>query len=256
MNESGALQGLSVLVTRPTHQAEPFCRLLASAGGRPLRFPVIEISPVTLDPLQLQELQQPCDLLVFISVNAVTHGLPQLASCLAQQPRIAAIGSKTAKALSTAGLKVDILPAGGSSSEALLAHPAMQSLQGRRVVVVRGGQGREILLQTLRERGATVLPLNVYQRQRPEPVTDLNRLLTQADAVAITSNEGLENLLAMADATARQRIQALPLLAGSRRVLELATELELPVRGILADSPADEAMLTALLEWVQSGDQK
>ena len=37
------LHGLSILVTRPAHQADALCELIETAHGRPIRFPAMEI---------------------------------------------------------------------------------------------------------------------------------------------------------------------------------------------------------------------
>ncbi len=114
-------------------------------------------------------LQEPADLYVFISPNAVTfagrllegHSLPDGA-------RLAAVGSGTAQALQQAGFKVDLLPDARFDSEGLLALPELSRLAGRRVVIVRGEGGRPLLGDELRARGADVVYAEVYRRSRPE----------------------------------------------------------------------------------------
>ena len=74
------LGGLSVLVTRPMHQADKLCALIEAAHGRPIRFPALEIvGPVdkttTRDALLAA---RRCDLLIFVSTNAVDYAYPLL----------------------------------------------------------------------------------------------------------------------------------------------------------------------------------
>jgi uroporphyrinogen-III synthase len=64
--------------------------------------------------------------------------------------------------LSTAGLTT----AGGFDSESLLLHPALTHCAGRRVLLVKGAHGRELLEQQLALRGAKVSVAEVYRRER------------------------------------------------------------------------------------------
>src|SRR4029453_13889613 len=78
------------------------------------------------------------DVAVFVSPNAVVHGVSLGAGAAPSGLRIAAIGPSTARALEDAGLTVSIRPRAGYTSEALLAEPELQSLGGRPVPLVRG----------------------------------------------------------------------------------------------------------------------
>jgi uroporphyrinogen-III synthase len=73
----GALGGRGILVTRPAHQAEPLCGLIEAAGGRALRFPVMEIRPAADQPAVQADLARLAgyDLAIFVSANAVQYTL-------------------------------------------------------------------------------------------------------------------------------------------------------------------------------------
>lgn len=255
MTEAGRLAGLSVLVTRPTHQADHFCRLIEAAGGKALRFPTIEIITTEIPLQQKQALQEKgaCDCIIFISPNAVNSGFQRLSQYLTENTRIAAIGQATTAALEALGQAVDIIP-DRANSESLLDHPALEDVKDRHIVIVRGGRGRELLQTTLTDRGALITVLDVYQRVLPHSTEDLAGLLSQTDVIAVTSNEGLQNLFTMADSSTRHQLLQTALLAGSPRVLVLASKLGFKTTGIQASSPADQAMLEALLMSVQSGE--
>ena len=168
---SRPLAGIRVLVTRPAHQAEPFCRRLEDAGAHVTRFPVIEIQPLD-DPgasPAITGLLADASLAIFISRNAVEHGIKPLLAADRWPPQITvgAVGRSTGKALADLGHPPDLVPATGFNSEALLALPQLQRLQGSRVVIFRGEGGRETLAQALRARGATVSYAEVYRRVMP-----------------------------------------------------------------------------------------
>ena len=84
------LTGVSVLVTRASHQAENLCRLIAVAGGEPVRFPVTEITSLPLgDAAVAAALEQvpAVDIVIFVSpqCGAICLGLaraPRLATTL------------------------------------------------------------------------------------------------------------------------------------------------------------------------------
>lgn len=75
----------------------------------------------------------------------------------------------------------------------------LASFAGKRVLLVRGDGGRELLADTLREHGADVEPVAAYQRGMPTPdpaaLTRIRRWLAADDAVwVITSSEAVRNL--------------------------------------------------------------
>lgn len=244
-----ALNGTRVLVTRPEHQAENLCRLIEEQGGIAVRLPTLAIVECD-DLLAIQKTLAHLDSfqwLIFISANAVNFALkandgkiPQLKTL-----HIAAIGKATANTLAMSGINVDLTPEPPYNSEALLATPAMQSMQGQRVLIIRGEGGREELANSLRNRGADVDYLNVYKRIIPS-VDNANviALLEQhrLDIITVTSAEVLQNLLIMLDATHHRQLFSLPLVVVSDRIKQLATALGFK-RIAVASSPSDEAIL-------------
>lgn len=243
------LNGARVLVTRPAHQAENLCRLIEEQGGIAVRFPTLAIADCD-NRLAIQKTLSGLDLfqwLIFISSNAVNFALKANDGKIPQfkARHIAAIGKATANALATAGIPVDLIPEQPYNSEALLAAPAMQTVQGQRILIVRGEGGRDELADTLRERGADVQYLNVYKRIIPS--TNNAHVIAlleqrQLDVITATSGEVLQNLLIMLDVAHHQPLFSLPLIVVSDRIKQLATELGFK-RIAVADSPSDEAIL-------------
>ena len=138
---------LRVLVTRPAGQAAGLCRLAEEAGFEAVQLAAIEIrEPADLEALRaLVGMLHTYDLAVFISVNAVTHGLDYI---LARRDwpthlKIATVGASSAAALREYGLAPDLVPAHRFNSEALLAMDELHDMHGKRVVILRGNGGRE-----------------------------------------------------------------------------------------------------------------
>lgn len=241
------LMGVKVLVTRPAHQSDHLCHLIEQAGGQPLRFPVIEVAEVedNTELLDCIEHLDEFDMAIFISVNAVDKALPTLIkrSDILNHMQIAAVGKRTAETIEKWGFSV-LYPDPPFNSESLLKMPELQSIEDKNIVIFRGEGGREILADGLRQRGATVEYVNVYQRIQPaapqyppEPV----------DVITITSGEGLQNLFAM---LAKQEwLVHTPLIVISSRMVTQARQLGIKAPLFVANSASDEGLLTALLGW-------
>lgn len=246
------LGGLSVLVTRPAHQSEGLCDLIQAAHGRPVRFPAIEILGPADKTAARTELQaaRHADLLIFISANAVQYAFPMLPEQLPLDIDIAAVGGATARSLDDCGLPPTLVPE-RMDSEGLLALPALQSVQGRSIYILRGNGGRELLADTLRERGAEVHQVEVYRRtlpQRQAAATNLVRGWQQLVQVVIaTSNAILDNLYTLLGDEGAGLLNSTPLIVVSQRMAEHAIALGCGNVHV-ASSAQDADLLTALCE--------
>jgi len=253
MTARGELHGLRVLVTRPAGQAERLCKLIDAAGGEAFCLPAIDI----LDPVDSYHLESVVaalasyDLAVFISVNAVTRGL-DLITRHGEWPvnvRVATVGARSAEALTPYGLEADLVPAHRFSSEALLALDELQDMRRKRVVIFRGNGGRELLHDTLVERGAEVDYAEVYRRACP--VVDPREIMPYwqpgaLDIITITSNETLQNLFDMAGVEAQPLMCKIPLLVVGERQVALAGQLGFTNKPLVAEHASDLAILEAL----------
>ena len=250
------LGGLRVVVTRPARQAAALADRIRQAGGRPLLFPLLAITgpadPEALRPL-LERLPD-TDLLIFVSPNAVRYGLEQLAAYggLPVNSRLACVGQGTARALEQlAGRAPDLLPAAGDDSEALLALPTLQQVDGLQVAIFRGQGGREQLAETLRARGAQVGYAEVYRRVRPDndPEQLLGPLRQGAiDIISVTSGEALDNLIEFG-APELETLQRTPLVVFHQRIADAARRRGFhgPLR--ICDQPGDDGLLETLRRW-------
>ena len=149
------------MITRPAHQAGKLAKGIKSAGGKTFLFPTLEIIPSTLsaeDKHNIQNINQ-FDIIIFISPNAVEHGLTQI-QAIAHMPDnilLATIGQGSAKSLKHfLGKQPDICPEENFNSEGLLATSAMKNIANKRILIIRGNAGREHLKETLLQRGAIV----------------------------------------------------------------------------------------------------
>jgi uroporphyrinogen-III synthase len=249
MNQA-ALTGRNIVITRPLGQANRLSSLIQEAGGNVHLFALLEIVPLTdyqkFDE-KITQLNQ-VDWAIFISSNAVQNSLPRVIEKLGTVPgklKFAAIGPKTAADLAEFGIQNTLTPQDRFDSEALLALPEMQQVKNQKVLIFRGIGGREVLAETLKQRGAIVEFAESYQRINPQK--DLNTLeeLTKQhklDAIVVTSSEAMRYLLDMGkDATWLKNIK---LCVNHARIAEEADALGF--RAFVAETSGDEAMLNCL----------
>lgn len=243
------LQDVGVLVTRPRIQAAELVDAIEARGGNAYCFPVIEIAP--FDELDIQtsvaHLGKP-DIVVFVSRNAVEHGIR-----FTGDAEIAVIGPATARAVIAAGRVVDIQPAEGYDSEHLLAEERLQNVAGQRVRIIRGNQGRELLADELKQRGAIVEYLSVYERRLPEVgpdmLADLERQWRQGriNVVTAMSIQSLGNLVDLLPDWCAAQLESTPLVTPAGRVIKEALERYPASRPILAAGPGAEDMVQAII---------
>jgi len=250
---SRPLRGKTIVVTRPRAQAAALAGLIAAQGGVPVILPLLEIDPAD-DPRPLQAAIAQLEryaLAIFISPNAVDFSLPAV---LAVRPwpsglQAAVIGQSSVAALAAHGIREVIAPRQRFDSEALLELPELQAerIGGRRVVIFRGNGGRELLADTLRERGAEVDYVTCYQRSAPaDGAGQLSTLwaANQLDALTVSSSEALRNLVDLLDAAGRARLHTTPVFVPHQRIAEVARELGL--RQVILTGPADAGIIAGL----------
>jgi uroporphyrinogen-III synthase len=248
---SGALSGVGVVVTRPARQAVALTREIATLGGRPLVFPAIVILPPA-DEAPMREVQRNLaryDIAIFISANAVEYGVGDPAAWPAQLLPLAP-GPGTAAALAAVGIGHARMPETTMDSEGLLALPELVNVAGKRVVIFRGTNGRELLRTALEARGADVVQIDCYRRARP--AADPAGLIEawrdkRIDAVTITSSEGLDNLWAIFDAEARAYLSATPVFVPHPAIARHAGSIGL--RTVIITPPVDAGLIASLLEY-------
>ncbi len=247
------LAGLGIAITRPPEQGHKLSAAITAAGGQVISFPLLDI--VGLEDLStFDRVIRPLDQfhwVIFISSNAVQYGMPGLQQAgIPSTLQFAAIGPVTASALQTLGVQQVLTPAERFDSESLLALPQLQSMQGQRVLIIRGVGGREVLAETLSQRGAEVVFGECYRRVNPQTsdhMLDMAYQAGQLHGVVITSSEALRFLLDLAGQSGW--LKTVPLFVNHARIAEQAAAHGLVV--FSADQPGDVAMLDLLQAHLQ-----
>lgn len=181
---SKPLCGVTVLVTRPEHQADALKKPLEELGAEVRVQPAIEIvAPHDWRGVDdVIDRLADFDWLVFSSTNGVRFFLDRLRqlaadgnSCLDSFTKlsIAVVGSGTAEELKKYNLRADLVPA-EFRAEALADDlveqiSAANANHKRRFLLVRADRGRAILRERLRAAGAEVEEIAVYESRDASP---------------------------------------------------------------------------------------
>ena len=255
---NGTLENISILVTRPLAQAEPLINKLKQAGAIVFHQPAIAIE-VLSDHSQQPIIQNihDYDWLIFISKNAVTYGLDLIEQThkLSNSQQIAAIGKATLKALAERGYKDITSPEINFDSEALLNSAAFSAsaIANKKLLIIRGGKGREHLKQVFETRGAIVTYLDVYSRSKPDLILTRDDF-KQSQIITVSSQQGLENLLSMLDQKTAKSLFDKILIVPSQRCYKKARELGFNQVETAANA-TDDAMLNCILDTMSSYNQ-
>lgn len=242
MSAALPLAGLRVLVTRPAHQAAGLVIQLEDLGAKVATLPLLAIAPPQdVDAARFAlRANADADFWLFTSANAVDGAMALHAGALPEQ--LFGLGQGTVRALARHGHRA-LAPEGGTSED-LLLWPELVALDGKRVLIVTGEGGRNVLADTLTARGARVEVARCYRRQRVlHVVAAVNAALRASDVVVLTSGEALSALLALTTSC------TLPLLLPSQRVAQAARAAGCTGPILLPAAISDAAITRRLEQW-------
>lgn len=203
------LSGRRIVITRARAQAETLARQIEELGGEVFEFPTIEICPpesfAAFDDAVAKI--EAYDWLIFTSVNSIEPFLSRLQKkgktvAVLTRVKVGAIGSETAKRLEDFGLHADLVPE-RYQAEGILDAVKPETLQGKRVLIPRAAEAREILPSTLRRWGAEVDVIVAYRTVLPTvDAAPLRELLhrRRVDAITFTSSSTVKNFARLFDA--------------------------------------------------------
>ena len=253
----GPLQGLGVLVTRPAHQAQGLQQLIETAGGRAFLFPLLEIKPLD-DPSRalpwIRDLAR-YDIAVFVSANAVEHGLGSIYAHggTLGSIEVIAVGRATARHLEERGITRAAVPSVANSEGVLrLDTLGADRITGKRSSSFAGPAAEKLLAEGLRRRGAMVDNAEVYERAAtgidPKPLLGLwDR--GEIGAVIVTSAAALEHLLSMGAGIGRERLLDVTLVVLSERLAARARQLGFRRPPLVATEIGDAGLFSTLTAW-------
>ena len=220
------LKGRTIAITRPADQAEETAQLITSYGGVPYFVPSIEIKQsCDLDSVKrfVSELEKNrIDYVLFMSVNGIRY----LVSCAESldlklelleglnKVVVLAVGPKTAQELVEYDVLVNLVPA-QYSSEGIIDCLKKQDVVGKTVFIPRTKGAPPDLANNLRNLGAVVCELYVYESLLPNEQS-LNQKVVEdlrdgaIDAIVFGSSLSAKNLFGMLkDVISQKQLQTL-----------------------------------------------
>ncbi len=173
------LYGKKIVVTRAQEQSPEFTELLEKEGAEVTEFPTIEIVPLK----NYNELDDAIgninkyNWLIFTSVNGVKFFFERIKYLkkdlrILSQLKICAVGQRTAHEIEERGLIVDYLPEEFKAEGIINGFLKMGAIQNLKILLPRAKKAREILPEKLRELGAFIDVIPVYETILPETNTD------------------------------------------------------------------------------------
>ncbi|MGQ4277447.1 uroporphyrinogen-III synthase [Pseudidiomarina sp. E22-M8] len=252
----------TILILRPAEQAAELKHLLNQRAAQ-IKVPatvesasMLKISAYDDPSHSLAEiLDKAWDGAMMVSVNAA-HYFAQQARDWAPQaamPRCRwyAVGPVSARAISDVVKRPVTCPWREHNSDALLALPELQQVDGQQWLLVRGHNGRELFADTLRARGAEVTYLEVYQRQpQPQNAAILADWRDKVDTIMVSSAEQLGAFLAAVPHEAKAWLTHCTWVVASARLQQLLP-VAISKRVAVADSAASFAMVEAWQRAIQ-----
>ncbi|HKO88468.1 MAG TPA: fused uroporphyrinogen-III synthase HemD/membrane protein HemX [Burkholderiales bacterium] len=247
-----SLAGICVVLTRPEGQNEGLAAEIRKRGGDAIVFPVLAIADID-DSSALRDVAgrlDSYDMAIFISPNATHRAMRFIHAEGRSWPSdlaAATVGPASAAVLRDYGVRNVSVPEGRYDSESLLGLPALQDVNGKRIVIFRGEGGRPLLGDTLAARGAHIDYAACYRRIMPQVDSGPLRQAGAAgriDAIVVTSSEGLRNLHRMLGPDALSWLLHTPLLLPHARIADQARALG--HSAIILTPPGDEGLLSAL----------
>lgn len=248
-----------VVITRPPGQADLLVQRVAAMGREALVFPLLEIHALA-DPTPLKTVLKNLNsfsMVAFVSPNAIDAVFAYVETW----PRavaIAVMGEGSRGALARHGVTplnariISPLDPERSDSQTLLQALDLDGLKGKKVLIVRGQTGRELLGDALRAAGVNVAQVAAYRREAPvldeAKRAQLLQLLQTGSDWLVTSSEALRILIQMVkrvggnDGVAKMQQQRI--IVPHARIAETAQMLGFTA--ITLTGSGDERLLAAL----------
>jgi uroporphyrinogen III methyltransferase / synthase len=204
--ESKPLFGKRIVVTRSREQASVFAEMLIDRGATTVELPTIDVVP----PANWEELDaaihsvETYAWVIFTSANAVKYFMERLRRLgkdvrMLKGVNLCTVGTKTAEALESFGLRADLIPA-EFKAEGVLAALGAMNVKGVKILIPRARVARDIIPDTLRELGADVTIATAYENRKPEADVDRTKKLFMENkiaAITFTSSSTVHNFVEM-----------------------------------------------------------
>jgi uroporphyrinogen-III synthase len=204
------LQNRTILITRAEEQGHSFAEQVVKLGGTPIVIPLIAFQPAHLSILEqklLVNLHQ-FHWIIFTSVKGVEYffklyetlndGHPSI------QSKFAVVGKKTKEALVKKGYSASVIPS-EYVAEGLLRDFQNINVKNEKMLYIKGNLSRNVIPDKLKEQGANVSELIVYETICPPRRQELTEVLEKdLDVITFTSPSTIKHFVDLLEGAAWQ----------------------------------------------------
>ncbi len=198
--ENRPLIGKKIAITRAQHQSFRLGEMLSEAGAEVLYCPTIDIRPIKPN----KKLSQAIDIIhqysciIFTSTNAVSLFFETLYAkgkdtrALAGV-KILPIGQATASLLELKGIIPDYMP-NTFTSEGIVEILKTTDVTGKRVLLPRAEEARDIIVKFIRNQGGTCDVIPIYRAALPKDIAPLSE---KPEIITFTSSSTAKNFVTL-----------------------------------------------------------
>jgi uroporphyrinogen-III synthase len=252
-------KGKVIAITRPQERSKTAVDIIKSHGGVPFVAPTLELhSSKTKSLMELCKRAQELDWIILTSpasLNSLFKYCHDFKEKLNPNCRVAAIGPKTAKAITNYGINTELLP-DNYTAEGILEVFKDIPLKGKKIGLPRTFSARQVLPDGLKEMGAEVFLAEAYKSTLPRDKSLAHKLIEgiiqgEVNAVTFTSPLTVTNLFEIAGEKKEVLLKALKDESTMVAAIGPITQKPLNENGIKSIVPSNytvKAMLERLME--------
>ncbi|MCF2949164.1 uroporphyrinogen-III synthase [Paraglaciecola aquimarina] len=186
---------MSYLLLRPQAKCQASAKAFNQAGLNTIACGLIDTlvddQAITKLPDKMAQLTKESNILVIVTSTVAAQQSVLLKQKWPANIQFFAVGASTAQILKSAAINV-IVPQ-EPRTEGLLALPELNNVTNKTVIIMKGYGGRELLVESLKARGAQVQEWEVYKRQRvTQPLSTQDWHPEQIHCIIATSGEVIE----------------------------------------------------------------
>jgi uroporphyrinogen III methyltransferase/synthase len=260
------LFGWRVLVTRGRLPYNSLSELLARQGAEVVEIPTIELAALPLTASQINLVRQVSnyDWIIFSSANAIEYFMAAflregLDVRALRGVQIACVGEATAQALRKYGLIADLVPKEFKQEGFIRAFKHLE-LKGRKVLVPKAREGREVFESFLKSKGARVDLLTLYENRVPvgarRQIEELFEEQGGVDLLTFASSSAVEHFFRLLTPVQRKKWTSKlplavmgPVTARAARKWKAKVAVQ-PARYTVAD------LVEAIVKWTHKGGKR
>ena len=239
---------MKFLLLRPRNKILASTAKMIEAGIPTVGLALMDIVPRQQTVHQLASIldKEPAEALaIFTSTNAASLALQYQPNWPANLQALA-VGESTAEVLKQAGITVQYPKQ--ASTEGLLAMAELADVQGKTVFLFKGTGGREELALQLQAKGASVLPIELYERKKllaPEASEAWQK--DHIQCIIATSGELVEAAYELLD---ESWLNSLPWILVSQRIADIVA-----MRGVsqlfISENASDKAIIESARKFLE-----